>query len=156
MQISIRKIAGFYRRRLQILFILTCGLSGFMKCSAQSIVGKWQRDLTILYDLDKTTGKQIPSSPEKQKQFEATMATRNYKEILEMKSDGSFLQTVTAGGETKSHSDHYILSGKNLDMNIPLVQGNKTIITIETLTADNMSGNLILMNHLTGVGYKHL
>ena len=145
-----------YRKLLLMFFILTSGLCGFIKCGAQSVVGKWQRDLTILYELDKTTGKQIPSSPEKQKQFEEAMATRNYKEILEMKSDGTYTQTVTAGGETKSHTDHYTLSGKNLDLNIPLVQGKKTTITIETLTADKMVWNLLYMNRLTGVGYKRL
>ena len=156
MQITNRKTRGFCRKLLLMIFIFTSGLCGFIKCNAQSVVGKWQRDLTILYELDKTTGKQIQSSPEKQKQFEEAMATRDYKEILEMKSDGTYTSTVTAGGETKSHTEHYTLSGKNLDLNIPLVQGKKTTITIETLTADKMVWNLLFMNRLTGVGYKRL
>jgi hypothetical protein len=123
---------------------------------AQSVVGKWQRDLTIWYELDKATGKQVPVSAEKPKLFDQNMASRNYVEILKMKSDGTFSSTVMAGGETKTHSDHYTISGKNLDMNIPLVQGQKTTITIEKLTSDKMVWNLSFMNHLTGVGYKRI
>src|SRR5664279_4953825 len=132
---------SFCLRTLMIIFIFTGGLSGFTKCSAQSVVGKWQRDLTIWYQLDKATGKQVPVSPEKQKQFDQAMAAENYKEILEIKSDGTYTTTATSGGETKTHSDHYTLTGKNLDLNIPLVKGEKTTITIETLTADKMVWN---------------
>ena len=147
---------SFCRRTLVIIFIFTSGLSGFIKCSAQSVVGKWQRDLTVWYDLDKATGKQVPVSAEKQKQFDEHMAAENYKEILEFKSDGTYTSTATAGGETKTHSDRYTLSGKTLDMNIPLVKGEKTTITIETLTADKMVWNLYFMTHKTGVGYKRI
>ena len=147
---------SFCQKTLMIIFIFTSGLFGFIKCSAQSVVGKWQRDLTIWYEVDKSTGKQVPVSPEKQKQFDESMASRNYKEILEMKSDGTFTSTVTAGGETKTHSDRYTVSGKNLDMNIPLVKGEKTTITIETLTAAKMIWNLNFMTHQTGIGYKRI
>lgn len=153
---SIMKTGAFCRKSLLIIFILTAGLSGFIKCSAQSVVGKWQRDLTVWYEVDKATGKQVPMSPEKQKQFDQAMATRNYKEILEFKSDGTFTSTVTAGGETKKKNDHYSLSGKTLDLNIPLLKGEKTTITIETLTSDKMIWNLYYMNRLTGIGYKRI
>jgi Lipocalin-like domain len=147
---------NFCRKTLLIIFIFTSGLSGFIKCNGQSVVGKWQRDLTIWYELDKSTGKQVPISPEKQKQFDQAMASRNYKEILEFKSDGTYTSTATAEGETKSHTEHYTLSGKNLDLNIPLVKGEKTTITIETLTSDKMIWNLYFMNKLTGIGYKRI
>jgi hypothetical protein len=136
--------------------LFTIMLLAFNTCGAQSIVGKWQRDLTKWYQLDKTTGKQVPVSPDVQKQFDDAMATREYKEILEIKSDGTYTSTVTAGGETKVHSEHYTLSGKNLDLNIPLVKDEKTTITIETLTATQMTWNLVYMNKLTGVGYKRI
>jgi hypothetical protein len=137
-------------------FLIIIMLFGFNTCGAQSIIGKWQRDLTKWYQLDKTTGKQVPVSPDVQKQFEESMATRDYKEILEIKSDGTYTSTVSAGGETKVHSEHYTLSGKNLDLNIPLVKGEKTSITIETLTATQMTWNLVFMNRLTGLGYKRI
>jgi len=146
----------FCGKSLFIIFIFISGLSGFMRCQAQTVVGKWQRDLTTWYELYKATGKQVPISAEKQKQFDEAMASRNYKEILEFKSDGTYTSTVTAGGETKSHSEHYTLSGKNLDMNIPLVKGEKTTITIEKLSSDKMIWDVYYMNRLTGVGYKRI
>lgn len=137
-------------------FLIAAMLLIFNHCDAQSIVGKWQRNLTKWYQLDKTTGKQVPVSPDVQKQFEESMEARDYKEILEIKSDGTYTSTVSAGGETKVHSEHYTLSGKNLDLNIPLVKGEKTTITIETLTSTQMTWNLIFMNKLTGLGYKRI
>ena len=153
---TLMRTTAFCRKSLLIIFIFTGGLSGFIKCNAQSVVGKWQRDLTVWYEVDKATGKQVPMSPEKQKQFDQALATRNYKEILEFKSDGTFISTVTSEGETKTKTDHYTLSGKTLDLNIPLVKGEKTTITIETLTSEKMIWNLYYMNRLTGIGYKRI
>ena len=148
--------AAFCRKSLLILFIFTSGLCGFIRCHAQSVVGKWQRDLTVWYEVDKATGKQVPMSPEKQKQFDQALATRNYKEILEFRSDGTYTSTATSEGETKTQTEHYTISGKNLDMHIPLVKGEKTTITIETLTSDKMIWNLYFMNRQTGIGYKRI
>ena len=156
MKISNRLPGSIYHGLFLMILIFPFGLFGFTTCHAQSVVGKWQRDLTIWYELDKTTGKQVPVSPERQKQFDAAMTSRNYKEILEMKSDGTYISTVTAEGETKSHTAHYTVSGKNLDLNIPLVKGEKTTVTIETLTSDKMVWNLLFMNRLTAVGYRKI
>ena len=156
MKRTIMNTGAFCRKSMLIIFILISGLSGFIKCNAQSVVGKWQRDLTVWYEVDKATGKQVPMSAEKQKQFDQALATRNYKEILEFKSDGTYISTVSAEGETKTKTDHYTLSGKNLDLNIPLVKGEKTTITIETLTSDKMVWNLFYMNRQTGLGYKRI
>jgi hypothetical protein len=129
---------------------------GTIQCGAQSVVGKWKRDMTIVYQLDKATGKQVPLSADKQKQYADAAAENGYVEFLEFKSDGTYTSTVTAAGDTKTHTDHYSISGKNLDMNIPLIKGEKTIITIETLTSAQMTWNLLFMNKLTGIGYKRI
>jgi hypothetical protein len=141
---------------LFVTFIFIVGVPGIEKCNAQSIIGKWQRDLTVVYTTDKATGKQVPLSPDKQKQYTDAAAERGYLEILEFKSDGTYTSTVTAGGEKKVQSEHYSLTGNKLDLNIPLVMGEKTYITIASLTSAKMIWDLVFMKKLTGVGYKRI
>jgi hypothetical protein len=143
-------------KTLFLITIFTSGISGTEKCSAQSIVGKWQRDLTVVYTMDKATGKQVPLPPDKQKQYADAAAKNGYIEILEFKSDGTYTSTVTAGDEKKVHSDHYKLTGNSLDMSIPLVMGEKTYITIASLTSAKMVWDLVFMKKLTGIGYKRI
>ena len=156
MKPEMAKTAASLFKKVVIIFVMTTGLAGWSRCHAQSIVGKWKRDLTVVYTTDKNTGKQIPLTPDQQKQYDDAVAKNGYMEVLEFKSDNTYTSTVTAGGETKVHSEHYTLSGNNLDLNIPLVKGEKTTVTIESLTAGKMLWDLEFMNRKTGVGYKRI
>jgi hypothetical protein len=156
MKYKITKTMVVLQKLLAIIIFTSIGLAGFQKCDAQSIVGKWQRDLTVVYTVDKATGKQVPLAPAQQKQYDDAIAKNGYVELLEFKSDNTYTSTVTAGGEKKVRSDRYSLSGNKLDLNIPLVQGQKTTISIESLSATNMLWDLEFMNKKTGVGYKRL
>lgn len=139
-----------------IILVMITGLTGFFKCDAQSIIGKWQRDMTVVYTVDKASGKQVPLSPEQQKQYDEAAAKNGYVEVLEFKSDNTYTSTVTARGEKKVHSEKYSISGNMLDMNIPLVNGQKTIIYIESLTATKMLWDLEFMKKKTGIEYKRI
>jgi hypothetical protein len=156
MKSEMSKTIAFLCRSFIMVFILTTGLAGWSRSHAQSIVGKWKRDLTVIYTTDKKTGKQIPLTPEQQKQYDEAVAQNGYIEILEFKSDNTYTSTVTASGETKVHSEHYTISGNKLDLNIPLVKGEKTTVYIESLSADKMLWDLEFMNKKTGVGYKRI
>jgi hypothetical protein len=124
------------------------------QCEAQSIVGKWTRNTIKLFTLDKATGNPVPASEPAQKQYNEAIAKNGYKEILVMKSDNTFISTVTTtGAEPRVRNGNYTLSGKNLDMNIPLVNGQKTTITIHTLTDQEMIWDLLYMGKLTEVFY---
>jgi hypothetical protein len=125
-------------------------------CAAQSIVGKWQRNLKHMFTIDKSTGKQVFVSDEYQKQYDAATAENGYTEILELKSDNTYTSTVTARGKQTIHSGKYLLSGKTLDMNIPLVKGEKTVITLVSLTGTTMIWNLVFMNKSNGVQYDRM
>jgi len=156
MKSEMSKTIAFLCRSFIIMFIMTTSLAGWSQCRAQSIVGKWKRDLTVIYTTDKKTGKQIPLTPEQQKQYDEAVAQNGYIEILEFKSDNTYTSTVTARGETKVHSEHYTISGNKLDLNIPLVKGEKTTVYIESLSTDKMLWDLEFMNKKTGVGYKRI
>ena len=54
------------------------------------------------------------------------------------------------------HAEKYSLSGKVLDMNIPLVRNEKTTITIKSLDATTMVWDLVFMNKLTRITYKRI
>jgi hypothetical protein len=149
--------SAFSVKALFIISVFTTGISGFVQCDAQSVVGKWTRTFTKNFMLDKATGKQVPVSAEQQKQFEDAIAERGYKETLELKSDNSYISTVaTKGVSPTSHSGKYSLSGNILDMNIPLVQGQKTTITIHSLTATQMVWDLVFMGKLTEIFYTRI
>jgi hypothetical protein len=125
--------------------------------TAQSVVGKWTRNTTRIFTVDKTTGKQIPLSAEAQKQYNDATAKNGYKETLEMKSDGTYTSTVTTtGAAPRTHDGKYALEGKNLDMNIPLVQGQKATITILSLTDKEMVWDLLFMGRLTEIFYTRI
>jgi len=142
---------------LIIVMVLTTGLSGFMVCHAQSVVGKWSRSFLTMYTTDKATGKQVPLSDDMQKKFQDAVAERGYKETLELKSDNTYISTVsTKEDKPTSHTGNYSLSGKILDMHIPLVSGEKTTITIRTLTPTTMQWDLVYMGKLTGITYTRM
>ncbi len=125
--------------------------------TAQSVVGKWSRNTTKVFTVDKTTGKQVPLSDEAQKQYNDAVAKNGYKETLEMKADGTYISTVTTtGAAARSHDGKYSLEGKNLDMHIPLVQGQKTTITILSLTNKEMVWDLLFMGRLVEVFYSRI
>ena len=156
MKSEIAKSTVFLFKSFVMMFVISTGLAGWSRCHAQSIVGKWKRDLTVIYMTDKKTGKQIPLTPEQQQQYDEAVAKNGYVEVLEFKSDNTYTSTVTARGETKVHSEHYSLSGNKLDLNIPLVNGEKTAVYIESLTEGKMLWDLEFMNKKTGVGYKRI
>ena len=146
-----------FRYRNGYFFIFLVGF--FMTsnpCDAQSVVGKWKRDLSHMFSIDKTTGEPVYVSAETQKQFDDAYKENGYKEILEMKSDNTFTSTVSAGGKQTVHSGTYSVSGKTLDMNIPLVQGEKTTITIIKLTSSSMLWNLVYKGRSTGIDYEKM
>ncbi len=147
--------SSFYSKSLYLTIFMTF-LSGFVTCEAQSILGKWQRDFSKMFTKDKTTGKQVPLSAEQQKQFDDAVIARGYVEVIDFKSN-TYTITITAGGKQTVHTEHYTLSGKVLDMNIPIVGGEKTITTIESLSATHMTWDLVSANKLIGVvGYKKI
>jgi hypothetical protein len=135
-----------------IFFLSMTGIS-----SAQSVVGKWKRNTTKNYTLDKATGKQVPVSADMQKQFDDAISKNGYQETLEMKGDNSYISTVTTtGAEPRSHEGKYTLTGKDLDMHIPLVQGQKTTITVSSLTNKEMVWDLLFMGKLVEVFYTRI
>lgn len=140
-----------------VLFVLMLAYMFFIPyiCGAQSVVGKWKRNLSHVFSFDKS-GKKVFVSDEYQKQYDAATRENAYKEILEMKSDNTYTSTVTAGGKETVHSGKYSLSGKTLDMNIPLVKGQKTVITIVSLTGTTMIWNLVFMDKSNGIQYDKL
>jgi Lipocalin-like domain len=140
------------------VFVLILASLFFMAdtCEAQSIVGKWKRNLSHVFSIDKSTGKKVFVSDEYQKQYDAATAENGYQEILEMKSDNTFTSTVTAGGKQNVRSGKYSLSGNTLDMNIPLVKGQKSVITIVSLTPSIMIWNLVFMEKSNGIQYDKM
>jgi hypothetical protein len=124
-------------RRYKIgFYLVSFFVSLFMisRCQAQSVVGKWQRDISRLFTIDSASGKEISADPETQKQYIDAITKNGYQEILEMKEDNTYTSTVTAAGKQTSRSGHYTVLGRHLEMSIPLVNGQKTTITIITLS----------------------
>ena len=106
---------------------------------------------------DKTSGKQTPVSSEMQKKYDDAAVERGYKEILEFKSGDVYTSTVTAvGREPAIHDGKYSLSGKDLNMNIPLVSNEKTVITIQTLDKETMVWDMVFMGKLTELIYTRV
>jgi hypothetical protein len=140
-------------KNLPILFCIITGFFSFTRCEAQSVVGKWRRTFTKIYVRDKTTGKQVPASAEMQKIFDEQ--ANKYNETLELKSDNTYISKVSAVGDDKptAHNGTYALSGKDLNMNIPLVHNEKTTITIQTLSGTTMVWELQFMGKLTEITY---
>jgi hypothetical protein len=137
------------------VFTLMC--SSKNACHAQSVVGKWHRDLTKIFTTDKATGKPVPVSDEMQKQYNDAVTKNGYNESLELNSNNTYISTVSAGGsEPKIHKGNYSLSGNILDLNIPLVQGQKTTITLRSLTDKEMVWDLLFMGKLTEIFYTRI
>jgi hypothetical protein len=145
---------------LKIFIVITyiTGFAGFAKCDAQSIIGKWHRAATGSFKIDKATGKETPVfTPEQQKQYDQATAANEYNELLEFKSNNTYVSNVSAKGKAATeHTGNYSLSGNNLDMNIPLVHNEKTTITIKSLDATTMVWDLMFMDKLTRITYKRI
>ena len=142
------------------LLIITCaavGLFGFITCDAQSIVGKWKRTGTKIFVTDKATGKQTPAEAGMQQQYDQAIAARGYKEILEFKADNTYIITTSAAGNAKpAHNGNYSLAGKDLDMKIPLVNNQKTTITIQSINNNTMVWDMVFMGNLTEITYTKM
>lgn len=139
--------------------LTTCfafSLGMFTTCEGQSVVGKWKRTFTKIFVTDKATGKQIPAPEKMQEQFDER--ANNYHETLEMKADNTYISTISTADDPtpKLHNGSYLLSGKDLDMKIPLVKNEKTTITIQTLNSTTMVWDLVFMGKLTEVFYTKL
>jgi hypothetical protein len=148
---------AFTLKVLVVTAFITIGFTGFCKCDAQSIVGKWHREGTKIFVTDKTNGTQKPLSAEQQKQFDDAAIANGYNETLEFKSNNTYISKVSAKGmEPKESTEKYSLSGNKLDMNIPLVHNEKTTITIKSLDAATMVWDLVFMGKLTEIIYTRM
>src|SRR6476620_9135486 len=132
-------------KTLPLLAFILAIFAGFTKCEAQSVTGKWKRTFTKIFITDKTTGKQTPASPEMQKSFDEH--ANAYNETLELKPDNTYISTISTAGDEKPkvHTGTYSLSGKELDMNIPLVHNERTTITIQSVDSKTMVWDLVFM-----------
>jgi SepF-like predicted cell division protein (DUF552 family) len=148
----------FASKVMLILICIIVGFSGFKKCDAQSIVGKWHRTGTTQFRIDKATGKETPLfTAEQQKQYDQATNENEYDEQLEFKSNNTYVSKVSAKGlEPTEHTEKYSLTGNILDMNIPLVHNEKTTITIKSLDATTMIWDLVFMNKLTRITYRRI
>lgn len=89
------------------------------------------------------------------------MASVGYKEILEFKTDHTYIITVSTNNNPNGtpHGNTWSLSGTVLDMNIPLVKNQKTSITIKSINAHTMIWDISYMgspNQLTEVTYTKI
>lgn len=146
----------FKSRRLYVFIFLIGSFILSNTCDGQSVVGKWKRDLSHMFSVDKTTGEIVYVSQEVQKQYDEAYKENGYMEILEMKADNTYTSTVSAGGKQTIHSGVYSRSGKTLEMNIAEVQGGKTTITILKLTNSSMLWNLVYKGRSTGIDYEKM
>ena len=147
-----------FLKALLIISGITFGFASLNNCDAQSIVGKWHRTGTTQFRIDKATGKETPLfTAEQQKQYDAATNANEYNELLEFKSNNTYVSKVSAKGVGPTeHAEKYSLSGNILDMNIPLVHNEKTTITIKSLDATTMVWDLVFMNKLTRITYKRI
>jgi hypothetical protein len=143
-------------KTLPFLVFIVAIFAGFTKCDAQSVTGKWKRTFTKIFITDKTTGKQTPASPEMQKSFDDR--ANAYNETLELKPDNTYISTISTAGDEKPkvHTGTYSLSGKELDMKIPLVNNEKTTITIQSVDSKTMVWDLVFMGKLTEITYTKM
>ena len=141
---------------LPLLAFIVAIFVGFTKCEAQSVTGKWKRTFTKIFITDKTTGKQTPASPEMQKSFDDH--ANAYNETLELMPDNTYISAIStaADEQPKVHTGTYSLSGKELDMKIPLVHNEKTTITIQSVDSKTMVWNLVFMGKLTEITYTKM
>ena len=82
-----------------VLFCTILSFLSFVECEAQSIVGKWKRTFTKIFVIDKATGKQTPASADAQKQFDEQ--ANKYNETLELKSDNTYISTISTAADDK-------------------------------------------------------
>lgn len=148
------RLTAFALKALLVTAFLAIGFTGSSKCDAQSIVGKWQRGGTRIFVLDKATGTQKPLSAQQQQQFDDMALANGYSETLEFKANNTYVSKVSAKGMApQEKTNKYTLSGKTLDMSLPLVQGEKPTITIRSLDATTMIWDLVVRGKLTEIVY---
>lgn len=149
---------SFTFKALLFFISITFTFAGVTRCDAQSVVGRWKRTGTKIFETDKATGKQTPVSAQKQLQYDQASAANGYNEMLEFKSDNTYISTVSKAGETKptSHTGNYSISGNILDMKIPLVNNEKTTITIQSIKSGTMVWDLVFMGKLTEIIYSKM
>ena len=148
----------FVMKRYVLIISITCGLMGFGECYAQTIVGKWKRSGTTFFVKDKATGKQVPASAAAQQQYDEAQAARGYNEVLEINSDNTYTSTVVTngGGKPLIHNGNYRMSGNELDLKIPEVNHQKTLITIHSITTGKMVWDMLFMGKLMEVSYTRM
>jgi hypothetical protein len=124
------KKSSFTIRKFKNLFIITCSLgllSGFFKCDAQSIVGKWNRVSGKKYYTSE--GAKIYGKPSVE-----ISSDRDGTEVVEFKSDHNYSYTLTIGFQVKP----IILTGAWS------VSGNQLTLKMDSKQADpkyNPKGN---------------
>ena len=144
-------------KNLFAIVFFAVSITGVIECDAQSVIGKWERTGTKIFVSEKSSGKQVPASSEMQQKYDKAIIERGYKEIIEFKSGSTYVSTVTAAGkEPMIHDGNYSLSGKDLNMNIPLVNNEKTTITIQSLTNKTMIWDMVFMGKLTELIYSKI
>jgi type VI protein secretion system component VasA len=149
---------AFIFRALLVVTSSIFGLAGCSNCDAQSIVGKWHRTGTLSFKIDKATGKQTPLlSAEQQKQYDQATAANEYNELLEFKSDDTYISIVSAKDmKATEHTEKYSISGNKLNMNIPPYQNEKTTITIKSVDGTTMILDFLFMSEMTEVIYTKI
>jgi hypothetical protein len=149
-------LKAFPLKTLPILAFITLSLFSFTNCEAQSAIGKWKRTFTKIFVTDKTTGKQVQASAEMQKSFDEH--ANAYNETLEFKPDNTYISTISTAADDKPkvRMGTYSLSGKELDMKIPLVHNEKTTITIQSINTKTMVWDLVFMGKLTEITYTKM
>ena len=145
------KLSVLYLKALLFIIFIVFGILIFTPCGAQTVVGKWKRTDTNRFTIDTTTGKLTPGSDEVKQQFNDHMASVGYEEILELKSDHTYVSTVTTNDNPKGtpHSNTWSLSGNLLDMNIPIIENQKTLIKIKSLNNKTMIWDIIYLGSPT-------
>jgi len=76
----------------------------------------------------------------------------------QMLPDNTYISTISTAGDEKPkvHTGTYSLSGKELDMKIPLVHNEKTTITIQSIDNKTMVWNIVFMGKLTEITYTKM
>ncbi|MEO8763661.1 MAG: hypothetical protein ABI416_05210 [Ginsengibacter sp.] len=145
-------------RAFILLLTITGGFATANTCQGQSVVGKWKREGIKLFTENSATGKQEPVSAQAQQQYDKAEAARGYHEILEMKSDNTYTITVSTASSASPviHNGKYSLSGRNLDMNIPEVNHEKTNITLQSITSSKMVWDMLFKGKLMEIRYAKM
>jgi hypothetical protein len=144
------------KKTLMVLLCCWMGVAGCMSVCAQSIVGKWTRKATKIFVTDPSSGKQVPATPAVQAQYDQHAA--DYHESLEFKDNNEYIITTTTSVDPKpkAHTGNYTLSGKDLDMKIPLINNQRPTITIKSMSNTAMTWSFLYMGKLMEITYTKI